>query len=173
MLRRGTRGKRTHFAVAFSAEGDGGRAADGGHAGGGLCGGAFGAGGDEGAVGTSTRCERDSRFVSEFHLGSISTTVHPSRSRYPARTALACMSSLRNKRLKLLAHFLHDSERVPDALRRLLTSRVSLHRSHLTVILRDNSSNSSIPYSSRLGKESDIPRSGRDSEGTSGAAPGP
>ncbi len=49
-MRQGSIGRRTHFAVAFAAEGDGGGASDGDDARGGVGGRAFGAGGEESAI---------------------------------------------------------------------------------------------------------------------------
>jgi hypothetical protein len=113
------------------------------------------------------------------YLGRRSTTVHPFKSKYPARTEFACIRSIRKPcsvsqvvakgRLtspisKTIPHFLHVSLRMldasPELFFRLVTSNCVLHRVHLTVRLGDESSKISIPYISRCGEDIAMPLSG-------------
>src|SRR5690554_4958715 len=77
-------------------------------------------------------------------LGSMSIGVQPSRSKKPARTAFAWTRSRRNVMPSGVAHFLQLSVFLTP-FRSPVTSIVSLHRSHLTVMFNTVVSRSSIP----------------------------
>lgn len=97
----------THLAVALATEGHGRLAADRHHARRRVRRRAFGARGHKVAASRQSiycarieRCvvpdwllQREAREYNTY-LGNMSTTVHPSRSRYPARTLFACSRSI-------------------------------------------------------------------------------